>query len=130
MVLGIVFGFLVGLFVTAAVDAIGNMIAPPPTGVNLTDPEQLRTALPSLATDAKIAMVLSWFLGTLSGVSVANMVAGRRRISGLILSAVFGLLLGFSAYSVAYPLWMAAASLAGWALATYTADRAFGRKKT
>lgn len=130
VLLGVVFGFLIGLFVTAAVDGMGNMIAPPPPGVNLTDPGVLRTAMPMLPVQAKIAMVLGWFLGTLSAASTANIIAGRRRAAGLIVGAGFLGLLGFSAYGIGYPAWMTAVSFAASLFAIYTADRAFGRPKT
>jgi hypothetical protein len=129
VVLGVVIGCLIGLIVTGMVDGLGNMVVPPPPGVNLTDPQALRTALPLLATQAKVAMVLAAFLGVLAGASVANMVAGRRRLAGFIAGGLLVALHVFNMVTLAFPTWMIAAEAVAFVVAVAAADRAFGRRR-
>lgn len=129
LILGVILGLLIGVFVTGAVEGIGHMVAPPPPGVNLTDPAQMASVMEKIPTQAKIAVVLAWFLGVLSGASVANMVAGRRRLAGLITGGLLVALGVFTMATIPHPLWMMVTAALGYALAIYTADRAFGRPK-
>jgi hypothetical protein len=128
-ILGVIFGCLIGLFVTGAVDGMGNMLYPPPAEVNLTDPQALRAALPKLAIQAKVVMVLAAFFGVLAGASAANMIAGRRRIAGLAVGAILVALGIFNMVTLRFPPWMITAEILAFAAAILVADRAFGQPK-
>jgi hypothetical protein len=129
LILGVVVGVIVGAIVTGVVDGFGNMIFPPPPGVDLTDPSQLGAALPQVPFGAKLGAVLAWFLGVMSGAASANLIAGRRALAGRIAS---GLIFAFALWSmlgIPYPVWMTAACCLVMALGAFVADRASGRPR-
>lgn len=64
---GIFFGSLVNL----AVLELGGKIIPPPAGVNLSDPEGWKAALPLLTPQHFLFPFLAHALGTLSGALIA-----------------------------------------------------------
>ena len=86
LILGVVLGIVVGAIVTGVVEGMGHTIFPPPPGVDLTNPAQLQTVMSRVPMEAKIAILLAWFLGVLAGSSTANLIAGRRALAGRITS--------------------------------------------
>lgn len=130
LILGVVVGLIAGMLVILAVEGVGHTIFPPPQGVNLTDPAQLATVMSKIPLQAKIAVLLAWFLGALAGASAANLIAGRRAWAGRVVAL---LILAASAYnmsSIVHPLWMAVSAILAILLGAFLADRAFGRART
>lgn len=127
--LAVVAGLVLGMVLTAVFEAVGHAIFPPPPGVNLTDPAQLRTVIRHIPLGAKVGVLVAWFLGVLVGAACANLIAGRRRVAGWIVS---GLLFAFAAWTMAtipHPPWMIASAVVLELAAALAADRAFGRPK-
>jgi hypothetical protein len=130
LILGAVLGLFVGVLVTAVVEGTGHAIFPPPPGVDLTDPATLKSVMSQVPLEAKIAVLLAWFLGVLFGASTADLVAGRRALAGRIVSLV---IFGFAAWtmiSIPHPAWFVAAACVAMLLGAFLADRAFGRPRT
>lgn len=127
--LGIVLGLIVGLLIILAVEGVGHTIFPPPLGVNLTDPAQLSTAMLKIPLQAKIAVLLAWFLGALGGASAANVIAGRRAWAGRSVALVILALSIFNMTTIQHPVWMAASVIGAILLGGFLADRAFGRRR-
>lgn len=129
LILAILAGLVVGILVIGVVEGAGHTIFPPPAGVNLTDPAQLKTAMSQVPMGAKVAVLLGWFLGTLAGASTANLIAGRRRLAGWITAAVLFAFAVWTMATIPHPIWfMAAAALANLA-ATVLATQGFGRPR-
>ena len=82
LILGVLAGVVVGVVVIGVVEGVGHMLFPPPPGLDLTDPLQLHTAMSKVPVQAKVWVLLAWFLGALAGASTANLIAGRRRWAG------------------------------------------------
>ena len=129
LIAGVVVGLLVGLIVTATIESIGHMLFPP-QGVNLTDPAVLRAALDRIPREAKVFIVLGWFLGVLAGVATACLIAGRRALAGRIAGGLFGVFLAWTLSTLTYPLWMSLAAVLAAAAGAVLADRAFGCPRT
>jgi hypothetical protein len=128
VIIGVVAGLLTGLVVIATIESIGHMLFPP-QGVNLTDPAALRTALDLIPHEAKVFIVLGWFLGVLAGVAVACLIAGRRALAGRVAAGVFALFLAWTLATLDYPLWMSASAVAAAAGGGLLALAAFGRPR-
>lgn len=128
-VLGVVIGVIVGMVIILAVEGVGHTIFPPPPGVNLTDPAQLSTAMSKIPLQAKIGVLLAWFLGTLGGASAANLIAGRRAWAGRIVGLIVLALSIFNMTTIQHPAWMAVSAVLAILFGAFVADRAFGRRR-
>lgn len=126
-ILGVVLGLIVSVVVIFAVEGVGHTIFPPPPGVNLTDPAQLATVMSKIPFQAKIAVLLAWFLGALAGASTGDLVAGRRAWAGRIVTLVVLALSAFNMTQIPHPAWFMVSAVAAILLAGFLADRAFGR---
>lgn len=129
LILGILAGAVVGVVVIGLVEGVGHMIFPPPRGVDLTDPAQLKSVMSQVPVQAKIAVLIAWLLGILAGASTANLVAGRRRWAG---RAVALLLFAFAAWtmvSIPHPAWFMAGAVVAALVAATLAEMAFGRPR-
>ena len=129
LILGVVLGIVVGAIVTGVVEGMGHTIFPPPPGVDLTNPAQLQTVMSRVPMEAKIAVLLAWFLGTLGGASAANLIAGRRAWAGRIVALIVLALSIFNMTSIHHPVWMALGAIAAILFGGFVADRAFGRRR-
>lgn len=128
-ILGVILGSLVGFIVTGTIESAGHSLFPPPAGVNLTDPAQMKTIMSVIPAQAKVMVLLAWVLGVLAGASSANVMAGRRAMAGRITSLV---LIGFSAWTmvtITHPVWFMILATLGALGAAVLADRTFGRPR-
>lgn len=129
LILGIVAGLLVGLVVTATVEGVGHALFPPPPGVNLTDPSSLKTVMAQIPAEAKVTVLLAWFLGILAGASTANLVAGRRALAGRLVAAIVFAFAVWTMIAIPHPVWFVISAVIAALLAALAADRAFGRPR-
>lgn len=130
LVLGVMAGLLAGVVVTAAVESMGHMLFPPPAGTNLTDPAAVRGIMAQLPLQAKVFVLIAWFLGVLAGASTAALVAGRRALAGRITAGIFAAFVAWTLVSIPHPAWMVVGALVAVVVATLLADLAFGRRRT
>jgi hypothetical protein len=129
LILGVVVGAIIGMVVIFAVEGVGHTIFPPPPGVNLTDPAQLSTVMSRIPFQAKVAVLLAWFLGALAGVSAANLAAGRRAWAGRIVVLLILAMSVFNMTTIVHPLWMMIVAVLGILAGGVLAERAFGRRR-
>ncbi|MCC7269070.1 MAG: hypothetical protein IT546_17245 [Caulobacteraceae bacterium] len=129
LILAVLAGVVVGVIVVGVVEGMGHTIFPPPPGVDLTDPAQLKTAMAQLPVQAKIWVLLAWFLGTLAGASTGNLIAGRRRWAGRAVSMVLFVFAVWTMLTIPHPAWFAAAAVAATLVAATLAEVAFGRPR-
>lgn len=129
MILGVVLGLVVGVVVVTVVEGVGHTIFPPPAGVDLTDPAALKTVMARVPLEAKVAVLLAWFLGVLAGASTANLVAGRRALAGRITAAIIFAFAAWTMFTIAHPAWFMVSAVVAVLLAALAADRAFGRPR-
>lgn len=118
LILGIVFGAIVGMLTIAAVEAIGHLIWPPPKGLDPNDTEAFRAVAAKMPTSALAMVVAGWTTGALVGALVANLIA-RRALAGWIVAGLVIAAIVANATLIPGPLWMplsgiVLAILAGW----------------
>lgn len=129
LILGGVLGVLVGTVVVGVVEGVGHTIFPPPPGLDLTDPAALRTAMAQVPMEAKVAVLLAWFLGILAGACTANLVAGRRGTAGRLASFILFAFAVWTMVTIPHPPWFMAGAVVAALIAAFAADRAFGRPR-
>lgn len=129
LILGVVVGVIAGMLVILAVEGVGHTIFPPPAGVNLTDPAQLATVMSHIPFQAKVAVLLAWFLGAVAGPSAANLIAGRRAWAGRIVTLLILAMSIFNMTTIVHPAWMIVTALVAILAGGFVADRAFGRRR-
>lgn len=129
LILGVILGVLVGMVVIGVVEGVGHTIFPPPAGVDLTDPAALKTVMAQVPTEAKVAVLLAWFLGILAGASTANLAAGRRATAGRLAALILFAFAVWTMVTIPHPAWFMAGAVIAALVAAFAADRAFGRPR-
>ena len=77
MLLAIVGGLVVAMITIGVVEAAGHALFPPPAGLDAADPADQARMIDALPVQAKIAVVVAWFLGSLAGAATAIAIARR-----------------------------------------------------
>ena len=102
---GLAAGLAVALVTIAAVEAIGNMLFPPPAGYDMTSGSSETLPFATL-----IWPVIGWFLGAIAGSWVAIRVSGERwaawAIGALVLAATI-----LNLVMITHPTWMIVAGV-------------------
>lgn len=109
-ILAVVCGLVVAMLVIAGVEALGHLLYPPPPGIDLAraaDQERLMEALP---IQAKIAVVVAWFLGSLAGATTAIAIA-HRVVPAWIVAVIIGALGLWTTQMFPHPDWMLASAV-------------------
>jgi len=103
---GVIAGVLVGALIVYVAEAVGHSIFPPPAGVDLKDPEALKSVMGEIPLGAKIAVVIGWFAGVLGGGVAALLIAGRWAPVAWVVAATLFAMAGISLMAIPHPLWM------------------------
>ena len=105
-VVAVLAGLISGVAVVFAVESGGHLLYPPPEVVDLNNPEALRTFMQSIPLGAKIAVLVAWGLGTMTGSAVAIFASGRQSWPAWVVASVlFGLALS-TMVLIPHPDWM------------------------
>lgn len=108
--LAVLAGLVVAMIVIAAVEAAGHALYPLPPGLDLAraaDQERLMSVLP---LQAKIAVILAWFLGALAGAATAIAIGRRVLPAWIVAVAIAGLGL-WTTQMFPHPDWMLASAV-------------------
>lgn len=111
LILGLIAGVLAGGIIVGVVETLSHVIFPPPPGLDVSDPAQLRSVMDQISLEAKIAVLVAWAGGTFAGGWVAAFIARRGQWPAWIVAAV---LFGGSVWSmtmIPHPLWMIAGAV-------------------
>lgn len=108
--LAIIAGVVVGGIVVALSEAAGHSIYPPPADINLKDPADLQRLMEVMPVQAKILVVLAWFLGAFAGAWTAIRISGMSQ-TGWIVGLVFAVLSIMTVMSIPHPIWMTACAI-------------------
>jgi hypothetical protein len=131
-VLAVMAGILVGGIVVGLLETPGMFLHPPPPGLNLQDPAQIKAHFAAAPLAAQICVAIAWTFGPLVGSFVAARIARRGFLAhGIIVGLVFLAADVFNLRSFPHPAWLAfvgvvsplAMSWLGSALAAWTATR-------
>lgn len=107
---GLVAGLVVMVLVVALAEGAGHMLYPPPEGLDITRPEDQARLMAVIPLEAKITVVVAWFLGALAGSGVA-MAIGRTPLLGWAIGIIMGALSLFTTQIFPHPLWMMIAAV-------------------
>jgi hypothetical protein len=106
-ILAVIAGVVVSILTVFVVEMIGHSLYPPPAGVDVTDPEQLRGIMDQIPVAAKVFVIVGWVLGAFLGGLAASKIA---RDAGTGCAAVVGvvmvLLAGINLVMIPHPVWM------------------------
>jgi len=112
-ILGVVAGIVAAVVVVGVVEAAGHLIFPPPPGIDLSDPEQLKTIMDKIPPGALVAVLVAWGAGSLAGGFTAAAIARRAHfVHALIVGGIqcaFGII---TMLMIPHPLWFWFASIA------------------
>jgi hypothetical protein len=109
-ILGVVAGIIAGVAVTMISEMAGHTFYPPPPGINLEDPQALKTIIDVIPLGAKIAVIVAWALGVFAGSATAIFVAERQSWPAWVTAFVlFGFALATMTY-IPHPDWMVLAA--------------------
>ncbi len=137
-IIAIVVGVVVATAVIFVSEQIGRRLFPAPAiGVDMSDPEAWKdqeTAaayMSAVPFQAKAAVVIGWFLGTLAGGIAALMIGARSAPLAWIVAATIFLFSVSNFLAFPHPLWMiAGAPLAGGAVAIAAMRGTYVRPRT
>ena len=111
--LAIILGFIAGSAVNMGLIMIGSHFISPPPGVDLTNTEALKAAMPLLGPQYFLFPFLAHALGTLFGALIAYLIAplGKKTTSAWVIGIMF-LVGGIAAsFMIPAPLWFILADL-------------------
>ena len=122
IVLGVVAGFVVAFLCVAGIETVGHLAFPPPPGTDLSDPAQLARLIETLPMGAFAFVVAAWFIGSLAGAWVANLVA-KRALAGWIVAVLVIAGAVYTMMAIPHPAWMWAMAIALPLIAGWLAQR-------
>jgi len=122
--IAVVVGTVVAFVLVGVIEAIGEIVYPPPMGVDLGSPEQLATYMQRLPVGALAFVLAAWIVATFLGGLVAAWIArSRPALAAAIVGALVLAATIVNFVLVPHPAWMVAAGVAGIAIAAYLAGR-------
>jgi hypothetical protein len=122
--IAVVVGTVVAFVLVGVIEAIGEIVYPPPMGVDLGSPEQLATYIQRLPVGALAFVLAAWIVATFLGGLVAAWIArSRPALAAAIVGALVLAATIVNFVLVPHPAWMVAAGVAGIAIAAYLAGR-------
>lgn len=120
-ILSVLSGVLFGAFLVFVIELAGHAAFPPPTGVNLKDPQQLRAALAQIPIGAKLFVVGGWFAGAFAGCLLTGLLSRRWAPAIWIVAATMLFFTASTLVALPHPAWMMLAGFASAPLAGFLA---------
>lgn len=108
--LAVIAGLVVAMLVIAGVEAVGHAIFPPPEGLDLARAENQARMMEVIPFEAKLAVVIAWFLGSLASACAAIAIARRVLPAWIVAVAIAGLGL-WTTQMFPHPDWMLASAV-------------------
>ena len=122
-ILAVVAGAVIGVVVIAIVESIGHMIFPPPEGVDVKDPEQLKSVMDKIPVGAKAAVLVAWGLGVFAGGAVARFIA-HAPYAAWIVAAILFAGAAWTMFMIPHPLWMVLGAILATLMGVFAAHAA------
>ena len=128
IILGVIVGAVVGGAVIYGWEILGHKIWPLPPGLNVKDPEQLKSLITSMPVMAVAWIGIGYAVGVFVGSSVANRLAQGRAVAGWVVAVLLGAGAVWTMVLIPHPLWFVGLTVALWAAAAWAAARWQGRR--
>lgn len=124
---GTVAGLIIGFAIIMGVETLSHIIYPPPAGVDLKDPEQLKAIMHDIPIGAKLGVLIAWGLGVFGGGTAAVLFTGRKKLPATFVAAVLFLGAVATLFMIPHPLWMIIGTIIVTLLGWYGATRFAGQ---
>lgn len=108
--IAVVAGLVVAVLVIRGVEAVAHALFPPPPGFDLSRAEDQARMMEAVPTEAKVAVILAWFLGPLAGACAAIALA-RRVLPAWIVAVLIACLGLWTTQLFPHPDWMMASAV-------------------
>ena len=124
IVIAVVVGTVVAFVLVGVIEAVGELVYPPPADVNPGRPDQLASYMQRLPGGALAFVLAAWIVATFLGGLVAAWIARSRTalaaaiVGALVLAATIA-----NFVLIPHPGWMIAAGVVGIPIAAYLAGR-------
>jgi hypothetical protein len=127
--LAVVVGIGVAFGLVAAIEAIGQVIYPPPAGVDFTRPDQVRTYMQGLPVGAFLFVLTAWTLAAFGGGVAAAVVARERPMlyAGIVGAAVLAAT-AVNLVMLPHPTWVVVGAVVGIGLGALVAGKLVARR--
>ena len=120
---GIVVGVVCAAAIVAVVESLGHMIFPPPAGVDMKDPQALKTIMHQIPFGAKAAVLVAWGLGVFGGGLVAKVISKGAPNAVWAVAAVMLVFSGITLVMIPHPVWMIVGAVVVTVIGALAADR-------
>ena len=127
-ILSILAGLAVTVVCVGLLEALGHLVFPPPEGMDVSDPETLKTVMWDIPLGAKLSVLAAWTLGTFAGGAVAAYFARAGSWPAWTIAGIMLLLIGINLVWIPHPVWMIVAAILLTVIAGYAASRVAGAR--
>ena len=110
IVLGVIAGVVVAMAVIMVLEMGGQMLFPPPAGLDPRNPDHLPEIMANMPLGAFLYVLACYVAGAGAGGAAANLIA-RRRWPALVVGGLIALGSVANAFMIAQPLWVNAAAV-------------------
>ena len=104
--LSLLAGAVIAVVCVGVLESIGHMIFPPPPGVDVSDPEVLKTIMDDIPLGAQISVLVAWTVATFAGGSVAAWLARAGTWPAWAIAGLMLVLIGINLVWIPHPTWM------------------------
>lgn len=122
-ILSILAGLLVAVFCVGILESLGHLVFPPPVGMDVSDPETIKTIMDDIPIGAKLSVLFAWTVGTFAGGAVATYIARAGRWPAWTIAGSMLALVGVNLIWIPHPTWMVIAAILLTIGAGYAASR-------
>ena len=123
VVLAVFGGVVAGAILVGIFETIGHLIFPPPEGVDLRDPEALKSIMSEIPLGAKLSVVIAWGIGVCGGGVVARLIARQSGMVHWVVAGIFAIFIFANLLMIPHPVWMVASAVLVTVLGAYAAGR-------
>lgn len=105
-IIAVVLGIILGGIVVGLVEYVGHLVYPAPAGIDMRNPEALKTYAANAPVGALLFVILAWALGSLTGGWLAAFIARQSRsqhaliVGGVLM--IFGII---NMLMIPHPVW-------------------------
>jgi len=120
----VVIGAFVAIALIAGVEYLSHQFYPPPSGIDITDPEALKAYADLVPIGALLFVGAAWMIGTFGGGMLATFIAKEAAttncaiIGGLVLAGTIMTLI-----SIPHPVWFSIASIVAIVATTFVTSK-------
>lgn len=111
-VLAVLLGIAAAGFAVMGVEMLGQVLFPPPAGLDPSDPRAVEAYIAAAPFGALAWVLIAWAVGALAGSAVAAKIASgpRPQRQGILVGAILFVMAILNMFMIPHPLWFVALS--------------------